>query len=59
GLKFAYSTKGHGIIEHDYITGLERELAKLPSPEDLWGRLKDLVIQNSPIIRLHESLAKV
>ena len=41
GLKFAYSTNGHGIIEHDYITGLERELAKLPSPEDLWSRLKE------------------
>ncbi|MEA3487762.1 MAG: DEAD/DEAH box helicase family protein, partial [Euryarchaeota archaeon] len=40
-LKFAYSTNGHGIIEHDYITGLERELAKLPPPEVLWGRLKE------------------
>ncbi|NOR18328.1 hypothetical protein GQ543_11565 [candidate division WOR-3 bacterium] len=38
---------------------MERELAKLPSPEDLWGRLKDLVIQDSTIIQLHESLAKV
>lgn len=40
GLKFAYSTNGHGIIEHDFITGLEKELSVLPSPEELWNRLK-------------------
>lgn len=37
-LKFAYSTNGPGIIEHDYITGLDTELAEYPSPEELWGR---------------------
>jgi type I restriction enzyme R subunit len=26
GIKFAYSTNGHGIIEHDYFTGEQREL---------------------------------
>jgi len=31
GLKFAYSTNGHGIIEFDYITGQERELDTFPS----------------------------
>jgi len=41
GLKFSYSTNGHGIIEHDYITGLERELARLPSPKELWNRVKE------------------
>ncbi|MEA2074853.1 MAG: DEAD/DEAH box helicase family protein [Euryarchaeota archaeon] len=41
GLKFAYSTNGHGIIEHDYITGLERKLARLPTPKELWNRLKE------------------
>jgi type I restriction enzyme R subunit len=30
GLKFAYSTNGHGIIEFDYLTGKESEL---------WGRV--------------------
>ncbi len=25
GLKFAYATNGHGIIEFDYLTGTERE----------------------------------
>jgi|Deesub1362A_J573_1020465.scaffolds.fasta_scaffold02610_4 type I restriction enzyme R subunit len=41
GLKFAYSTNGHGIIEHDYITGLEKELDRFPSPEELWNRFKE------------------
>jgi len=41
GLKFAYSTNGHGIIEHDYVTGLEREVSRFPSPGDLWNFIKD------------------
>jgi type I restriction enzyme R subunit len=40
GLKFAYSTNGHGIIEHDFLTGVESELTGFPSPEDLWARLR-------------------
>lgn len=39
GLKFAYATNGHGIIEFDYTTGLERELTTFPTPEELWTRL--------------------
>jgi type I restriction enzyme R subunit len=38
GLKFAYSTNGHGIVEFDYTTGLERELSAFPTPVDLWLR---------------------
>ena len=41
GLKFAYSTNGHEIIEHDYITGLERGIGIFPSPDELWRRLKE------------------
>ncbi|MCK4234167.1 DEAD/DEAH box helicase family protein, partial [candidate division WOR-3 bacterium] len=41
-LKFAYSTNGHEIIEHDYITGLEKELHTFPSPYDLWERFKGI-----------------
>jgi type I restriction enzyme R subunit len=37
-LKFAYSTNGPGIVEHDYITGLDTELTAYPSPEELWRR---------------------
>lgn len=40
GLKFAYSSNGKGIVEHDFITGLERNLNSFPSPDELWGRLK-------------------
>ena len=38
-LKFAYSSNGKGIVEHDFITGLERNLDAFPSPDELWGRL--------------------
>lgn len=40
GLKFAYSTNGHGIIEFDYTTGLETPLNGFPSPDELWNRLR-------------------
>lgn len=39
GLKFAYATNGHGIIEFDYVTGREREIETFPTPEELWKRL--------------------
>lgn len=39
GLKFAYSTNGDGIIEFDFLTGLEQCLSAFPSPEELWCRL--------------------
>jgi len=40
GLKFAYSTNGHGIVEFDYITGKEREIDSFPRPDELWGRFR-------------------
>lgn len=40
GLKFAYSTNGHGIVEFDYLTGQERQLESFPTPADLWTRLR-------------------
>src|SRR5215510_8870463 len=40
GLKFAYSTNGHGIIEFDYTGGQERRLESFPTPDDLWQRLR-------------------
>jgi type I restriction enzyme, R subunit len=39
GLQFAYSTNGHGIVEHDFLTGKNNDLAAFPSPDDLWRRL--------------------
>lgn len=40
GIKFAYSTNGHGIVEFDYTTGKERELETFPSPKELWDRYR-------------------
>ena len=40
GVKFAYASNGKRIIEHDYITGLERDLDAFPTPDELWGRLQ-------------------
>jgi type I restriction enzyme R subunit len=40
GLKFAYATNGHTIVEHDLLRGLDNELSGFPSPEELWSRLK-------------------
>lgn len=39
-LKFAYSTNGHGIVEHDYLSGKQRVIDDFPSPDELWSRLK-------------------
>ncbi|MBI5711210.1 MAG: DEAD/DEAH box helicase family protein [Candidatus Eisenbacteria bacterium] len=38
GVPFAYSTNGRGIVEFDFLTGVERTLDAYPSPEDLWQR---------------------
>jgi type I restriction enzyme R subunit len=40
GLKFAYATNGRSIIEHDFLTGLEKELEGFPTPGELWTRLR-------------------
>ncbi len=38
GLKFAYSTNGHGIVEHDFLSGQEIDREGFPSPDELWLR---------------------
>jgi type I restriction enzyme R subunit len=38
GLKFAYATNGEKIVEFDFVTGVEREIAAFPTPQDLWSR---------------------
>lgn len=37
---FAYSSNGKGFIEHDFFTGMERELSmnEFPTEEELWQR---------------------
>jgi len=39
-LKFAYSSNGHGIVEHDFLTGRDSNLDDFPSPDELWRRLQ-------------------
>lgn len=39
GLKFAYATNGHRIIEIDYLAGTEREVNRYATPQELWARL--------------------
>jgi type I restriction enzyme R subunit len=38
GLKFAYATNGHTIIEIDYFHGTETEVSDFPTPTQLWDR---------------------
>ena len=41
-IPFAYSTNGKAFLEHDFLTGKEREFSmdEFPSPEELWNRYK-------------------
>ena len=39
GLKFAYATNGHRIIEIDYLAGTEREVERYATPAELFDRL--------------------
>jgi len=39
GIKFAYATNGHRVIEIDYLTGKETRIESFPTPEELWQRL--------------------
>ena len=41
GLRFAYASNGHEIIEIDINSGTERERADFPSPAELWDRQRD------------------
>lgn len=38
GVKFAFSSNGKGIVEHDYTTGQERDILQFPGSEELWAR---------------------
>lgn len=47
-IKFAYSTNGHGIVEYSFITGIQQEIHRFPSPEELWERLQ--MTENFPTV---------
>ena len=42
-IPFAYSTNGHGFLEHDFFTGTERFLRmdEFPTPNELWSRYRE------------------
>jgi type I restriction enzyme R subunit len=48
GLKFAYATNGHEIIEIDYSTGLERSVTSYPAPAELWARYRQAIGVSDP-----------
>jgi len=39
-IPFAYATNGEGIVEHDFDSGLESELARFPTRDELWRRYR-------------------
>ena len=39
-LPFAYSTNGHGIVEHDRLTGQDQDLSAFPTQVELVTRLR-------------------
>lgn len=49
GLKFAYATNGHRIIEIDYTTGTEREVQRFATPAELWQRLTAATALPEPV----------
>lgn len=40
GLRFAYASNGHEIIEIDIVAGTEAVRADFPAPDELWRRLR-------------------
>lgn len=40
GLRFAYASNGHEILEFDYTTGQETPRTEYPPPADLWQRYR-------------------
>ncbi len=47
-LKFAYSTNGQGIVEHDFLSGRETDLNSFPTPDELWGRFNSYLGMKMP-----------
>jgi type I restriction enzyme, R subunit len=39
-VSFAYSSNGHGVVEHDFLSGKQSALANFPTPNELADRLE-------------------
>jgi type I restriction enzyme R subunit len=48
GLKFAYATNGHDILEFDFLTGMEQPRTDYPTPADLWKRYQQAAGLSEP-----------
>lgn len=50
-IPFAYSSNGDGFMEHDFLTGKERELSleEFPTPDELYARFKQYKNDGSEI----------
>jgi type I restriction enzyme, R subunit len=46
GVRFAYATNGHDILEFDFQTGELKETETFPSPDELWGRVNPVPVGN-------------
>lgn len=55
---FAYSSNGDGFIEHDFLTGAEREFAleDFPSPEELYARFKSEANDGNGLNSMEEAI---
>lgn len=55
-VKFAYSSNGKAFFEHDFLTGLEREISldNFPTPEELWSRYEIGMKVDDPVRRIIE-----
>lgn len=58
-LMFAYSTNGHSIIEHDFLTGRDTDIESFPSPDMLWKRLSKYLKISSPEVEQRYTTASL
>ena len=49
GFPFAYATNGAAIIEFDFLTGKESEVADFPTPAELWARYSQKQQLSDPV----------
>ena len=48
GLRFAYASNGHEIIEIDMAAGTEAVRSDFPTPDELWARLRERLDLSEP-----------
>ncbi|MCC4907756.1 DEAD/DEAH box helicase family protein [Microbacterium sp. cx-59] len=51
GVHFAYSSNGHGLVEHDRLTNQVRDLESFPSPADLRTRISSSLPTRTAALR--------